>query len=177
MYTNRRLKCAEEECFLLFISLFSQRSDTKNTCILNSDCYILLAKCSTLRSVFFGLVPRILLTPDFILVDVEHLKNRLYYYKHVWSGLRHACTEAGWFPTFMLYIDVWEAPIWRFMKRYETFMNVNRYVVKHVSEVQHSSASMDSFRAFGHDSALPVQKERYRQTDRKTLPSHRTFSF
>ncbi len=36
--------------------------------------------------------------------------------------------------TFMLYADVWEAPIWRFVNLY--------YVVKHAPDVLHSSASM-----------------------------------
>jgi hypothetical protein len=47
-------------------------------------------------------------------------------------------------------VDVWKATICRLVKRFETFINVNRYVVKHASDLLHSSASMASLRAFGH---------------------------
>ncbi len=69
--SNRRFKCWEEACFLFLINFFPRRSDTNITWIVDSDCYILLDECSTLLSVFYGRVPRILLTPHFILV--EHL--------------------------------------------------------------------------------------------------------
>jgi hypothetical protein len=41
-------------------------------------------------------------------------------------------------------------------------MNVNRY--KHASDVLHSSASMSSFRAFGHVILYLLQEKKYRQT-------------
>jgi hypothetical protein len=52
------------------------------------------------------------------------------------------------------------------VKRYETFMNVNPYVVKHASEVLHSSASMALFIELGHMILHLLQQKIDRQTDR-----------
>jgi hypothetical protein len=173
------LEVLRKHAFYSLVDSCSEKGHWK-TWIIDSDCCILFGECLTLLSVFYHMVLRILLTPDFIFVEnieiLEHFFKRIqglkttggYYSKHMWRGLHHASTEAWYFPRIMLYIEVSEAFIWRFVKRYKTFMNVIRCVVKHASNILNSSAYMASFRAFIQMILHLLQQKRYRQTDRQT---------